>query len=338
MIREPAIGAAFAAVFAMFLAGAPPTLADTAPTLLLPIDCVPGSDCWIVHYFDHDPGPGAKDYACGSLVYDGHDGVDIAIRDQATMRDGVEVRAAAAGTVTGTRDGMPDISVKEIGADKIKDRECGNGVNIELADGWSTQYCHMRRGSIAVKTGDKIAVGQRLGLIGLSGKTEFPHLHLTVRHEQQKIDPFIGLGEPMNCAIGSTPLWDESLLPILAYHPVAIYNSGFTDREPTWDEVKDGQHHATTVPANAGALVFWAEIYGVVAGDQITMRITGPSGNIVSKLRRSFQKTQIRRFEYIGKPGGGTWPSGRYVGEVVILHHGVDGNTEFRRDEEVNVP
>ncbi len=40
----------------------------------------------------------------------------------------------------------------------------------------------MRKGTLRVKPGDIIKRGQILGLIGLSGNTTFPHVHLAVRH------------------------------------------------------------------------------------------------------------------------------------------------------------
>ena len=43
-------------------------------TLEVPLACRFGETCFIQQYFDHDPGPGAKDYRCGPMVYDGHDG------------------------------------------------------------------------------------------------------------------------------------------------------------------------------------------------------------------------------------------------------------------------
>ena len=36
--------------------------------------------------------------------------------------------------------------------------------------GWETQYCHLKQGSISVKVGDNIQVGDVLGKIGLSGR------------------------------------------------------------------------------------------------------------------------------------------------------------------------
>lgn len=45
--------------------------------LSLPLDCKFGETCFIQQYFDHDPTQGAKDYRCGPMAYDGHDGVDL---------------------------------------------------------------------------------------------------------------------------------------------------------------------------------------------------------------------------------------------------------------------
>jgi len=59
-------------------------------TLEVPLDCRFGETCFIQQYFDHDPGAGAKDYRCGPMVYDGHDGgaIDL-LRGQAANRDRV---------------------------------------------------------------------------------------------------------------------------------------------------------------------------------------------------------------------------------------------------------
>ncbi len=59
------------------------------------------------------------------------------------------------------------------------DRECGNGVVIAHAGGWETQYCHMAQGGLAVKPDQPVTTGQTLA-VGLSGLTEYPHLHFTV--------------------------------------------------------------------------------------------------------------------------------------------------------------
>ncbi len=108
-----------------------------ASDLLLdwPVDCTLGEDCYIQQYVDHDPGPGAQDFTCGSLSYDGHSGTDIALPTLAAMEVGVQVLAAAAGTVVGVRDEMPDQILTAENRDSIKGRACGNRVAIRHGEG-----------------------------------------------------------------------------------------------------------------------------------------------------------------------------------------------------------
>jgi murein DD-endopeptidase MepM/ murein hydrolase activator NlpD len=160
------------------------------PRLSLPLACSLGKTCEIQHYVDRDPGPGTRDYRCGPQTYDGHNGIDIRLMDMAAQRRGVNVLAAAAGRVARLRDGVAERVVGQPGAADVNTQECGNGVVIDHGDGWETQYCHMARGSVVVKVGQQVAAGAPLGRVGLSGKTEFPHLHLTVRHGAQVVDPF----------------------------------------------------------------------------------------------------------------------------------------------------
>ena len=45
-----------------------------------------------------------------------------------------------------------------------------------------------------MKVGDNVQVGDVLGKIGLSGRTQFPHVHVSVRHNGTCIDPFAPSG------------------------------------------------------------------------------------------------------------------------------------------------
>src|SRR6185436_13655694 len=139
-----------AALIALAALANAPARADAPLALALPLRCEPGHDCWIANYVDVDPTPAARDYACGRMSYDAHSGIDFALRDLKAMEAGVPVLAAAEGTVLGTRDGETDVSVLERRRAAIKGRECGNAVRIAHTGRWTTQYCHMRRGSIAV--------------------------------------------------------------------------------------------------------------------------------------------------------------------------------------------
>src|SRR5262245_27606147 len=125
---------------ATVIAAAPSGASQEAPRLAIPAACALGETCLIQNYVDRKDGPGAEDFLCGPLTYDGHKGTDIALPDRAAMVRGVKVLAAAAGRVRNIRDGMPDVSIRDGGATDVSTRECGNGVVIVHPHGWETQY------------------------------------------------------------------------------------------------------------------------------------------------------------------------------------------------------
>ncbi len=279
--------------------------------LAWPVDCRLGDTCYIQQYPDHDPGPAATDFTCGALSYDGHDGTDIAVIDRAQMADGVAVLAAADGVVKGARDGVQDFVPFTPG------KECGNGVLVEHADGWQTQYCHMREGSVSVRAGDRVTAGDKLGLVGQSGMADFPHMHLAVRHDGQDVDPFDPDGGACAPTQGPT-LWD---LPV-PYQPGGLLEAGFSDAVPSFDAIRAGLD-TQPLPATAPGLVLWAFAYGTQAGDEMTFQITGPAGQIL-KETVAMEKSQAQMFRALGKKlTTSGWPAGRYDGAVRLIRHGV---------------
>jgi hypothetical protein len=300
----------------------------------LPIDCAPGKDCWIVRYVDHDPGPGVRDYMCGAQTGDGHKGTDIAIRDLATMARGVEVRAAAPGVVDALRDGVPDISVEAGGLAAVAGKECGNAIRIAHGEGWTTWYCHLRRGSLLVKAGDEVAAGQPLGLVGLSGETSFPHVHFDVRHGDRVIDPFVGPEPGDDCGPGKDPLWRAEVMAELAYQPVVLTNAGFAPSRPELADVERGWHQPTTLAATAPALVLWVEGFWLAAGDGARFTIAGPEGARVVDRRVELDRAWQHWFQFVGsRRPGDAWPAGSYTGTVTLERGGIPAVTLQRRIE-----
>lgn len=57
----------------------------------------------------------------------------------------------------------------------------GNYVEIDHGNGYYTLYGHMQAGSIVVKKGDKVAKGDKIGLVGSTGNSTGPHLHIELR-------------------------------------------------------------------------------------------------------------------------------------------------------------
>jgi hypothetical protein len=290
-------------------------VAAGAFSLEWPVGCIPGEDCYIQQYADHNPGPGARDFLCGTLSYDGHDGTDVALPTLADMARGVPVLAAAAGEVTGVRDGMPDVVMTDPAAPDLAGRDCGNGVVLRHTDGWETQYCHLRQGSVAVVPGERVEVGDVLGMVGLSGMTEFPHLHLSVRREGVAVDPFAPAGTP---ACGTVPatLWaDPPQTP-----PGGILANGFSDRVPDYAAIKGGDPFPP--PGRESALVLWGYLFGGRRGDIMEITISGPAGEVIDHTALIVE-TQALFFRAAGRraPDGG-WPIGDYEGTIRLERGG----------------
>jgi Peptidase family M23 len=293
------------------------------PAFELPVACDMATVCSIQKYVDLDPGPERMDYACGRLSKDGDNGTDFRVPDYPTMEQGIAVIASAPGVVKATRDGMADVSVRETGSDAIKGREAGNGVVIDHGNGWETQYSHLKRGSISVKPGDRVATGQQLGLIGLSGNTEFPHMEFSVRYQGRSVDPFVGLAEHFACGDPRAPLWSDAAAAQLPYRTSGPLIAGFATERPDAEAARHGQYAHDQLSATADALVFWADIYGAMAGDVQRMRIAGPDGRVVHENETVLKDNNISWFAFSGRkrPAPG-WQTGRYTGTYELIRDG----------------
>ncbi len=69
----------------------------------------------------------------------------------------------------------------------------GNYVMLDIGRGRYVFYAHLQTGSVRVRVGDRVKRGQVLGLLGLSGNTPAPHLHL---HVGDTIEPIGSEGLP----------------------------------------------------------------------------------------------------------------------------------------------
>jgi murein DD-endopeptidase len=306
--------------FAILLAlhGGQLSAADApSPGLGLPLECKIGESCWVANYLDVDSTPVARDFLCNARTYEGHDGVDFAIRDRGVMTRGVAVVASLPGVVKNTRDNMLDVAIKDAASRAVvRGRECGNGVVIDHAGGWQTQYCHLRQGSVRVKPGEEVEAGASIGQVGLSGHTEFPHLHFALRFQGEVLDPFTGLGLRHGCGKEASSLWRSDLR--LGYENVALYNAGFATGLPDIDAIRNGDRSDGPLSSSAPALVMWVDLFGVQVGDKLRFRLKDPSGKLIFEREAPIEKTQARRFVYAGtKRTASAWPVGSFSGEVI---------------------
>lgn len=286
--------------------------------LALPLDCTLNETCYIQNYVDSDPGPGAADFTCAGLTYDTHKGTDFALLSRQAMEDGVTVRAAAPGVVKALRDEMPDTGKTP---DMPNNRFCGNGVLIDHGDGWETQYCHMKRGSIVVAVGDAVTPDTALGEVGLSGSTEFPHLHIAVRKDGEVIDPF-NVDAQRICGADDGPgddLWAE----VTPYRAGGIISVGVADAVPDYGAVKDGAADMGALPMSAPALVGFAQIFGGRTNDVVAISLTQPDGSVFYGGEARLSKDQARLFRAMGKkrPAGG-WQEGTWQLSATLTRSG----------------
>lgn len=319
-VRVIFILAAFGTVLPVNLA-----LAET-PLLSLPIECVPGKTCFIQNYVDVDPSSGVGDYRCRKSSYDGHKGTDFRIMSIAVMKRGIGVLAAAPGVVKALRDGMRD----RLGAGKIdpavKGRECGNGLVIDHGDGWETQYCHMFKDSLIVKKGDRIKRGQRIGLVGLSGQTAFPHIHVTLRHNGKIIDPFSGVqAGKTKCGLEviSGSLWQKDLLAKLPYVSGQLLHMGFAQGAVQKERLMLKGAVPTPRSTKAPALVFYGQAINLLKGDQLRIRLTDPKGVMAHTLSAPMKRHKASYLLFAGKKRtSNAWPRGIYKGTFALLRNG----------------
>ena len=113
---------------------------------------------WISSFYGprYDPFTGRKAW---------HSGVDIA------GKEGAEIKALAAGVVT------------------FADSKGGYGQFIEIkhSNGLTTRYGHNKE--LLVRQGQVVRKGQTISLLGSSGRSTGPHLHLEVHKNGQAVDP-----------------------------------------------------------------------------------------------------------------------------------------------------
>ena len=309
------------------------TLMCAAPAygieLQLPIDCVPGKTCFVQNYPDDGTLDGdGIDYACGGATYPGHDGTDIRMLSVESAK-GVKVLAAAPGIVKGIRDGETD-HLMRTPADRaaIAGKECGNGVVIDHADGWQTQYCHMHAGSVRVHTGDKVEAGAVLGEVGQSGETQFAHVHLSVRHNGEKFDPFLGSALKTACHAdgkpgAAKPLWRADVMATLGPPSTVVLETGFTDQPVGEDALEEGHGQVAPFQGRSPVLAFYARVMHLLKGDRVHLQVSLPNGAPIDQTTEPMTHAKaVKVISVARKRGSGPWPAGRYAGHAEVLRAG----------------
>jgi hypothetical protein len=162
-------------------------------------------DLYPNNFVDLDPGPGIRDYMCGTQTYDGHTGIDSEVRSFKEMDIGVPVFAALDGRVISVQDGAFDRNHGPTTA------RFDNHVVLEHGTGRFTIYGHLRKG-IKLRRNDRVVAGQQLGWTASSGNSTWPHLHFTAQVASEIHEAFSG-----RCSEGPSGWTEQVPIPSEAY-------------------------------------------------------------------------------------------------------------------------
>ncbi|WP_442577696.1 M23 family metallopeptidase [Mesorhizobium sp. ASY16-5R] len=106
------------------------------------------------------------------------------------LHSGMDFRAPVGSAATATAPGTVTIAGWNGGYGRMVEIDHGNGI--------ATRFAHLSR--IEVKEGQKVELGDVVGLTGSSGRSTGPHLHYEVRRDGQAVDPlrFIKIGKKLS--------------------------------------------------------------------------------------------------------------------------------------------
>ena len=108
---------------------------------------------------------------------------------EAAMHTGIDFRGDVGEPVHATAAGTVDIAGWNGGYGKMVEIDHGNGL--------ATRYAHLSE--IDVGVGDKVRIGQVVGLIGTTGRSTGPHLHYETRVNGEPVNPqkFLDAGDKL---------------------------------------------------------------------------------------------------------------------------------------------
>lgn len=116
--------------------------------------------------------------------YGGRNAVKTSTGYSSTDHDGIDI-GGTGGNVNGqAADSIGGGKVTEVGYDE---NGYGNYVVVDHGNGYTSLYGHLQKAT--VKQGDTVSAGQQVGVIGSTGSSSAPHLHLRVHKNGQSIDP-----------------------------------------------------------------------------------------------------------------------------------------------------
>ncbi len=307
---------------------------DPPLTLKCHVSCKLDENCWIVNYPDLGTG-NIKDYRGGKVTFKSNKGTSIVVKTLLDIKEGVPVLSAQDGTVVFTRDDVED----NFPLEQEDPPFCGNGVIIEHNNNWKTIYCHLKKDSVRVKTGDFAKEGLKIAEMGFSGKTEFPQLYFVALHDESYYDPFTG--QKLNPAEEAyKPFWSTSTAEKLDYSEVIVTNIGISDEEPTLKKIKHGDYEDIEIMQDSPSIFLWINGFHFDKNDFIKAVLKNPEQNKILedfKMIKSGAMEQMIFFQ-ASKPEEEVWKTGKYTGKIEFIRPDSGYVHEYDYEFEIKMP
>lgn len=228
------------------------------------------------------------DYNCGSRTYDlssgyNHQGTDIAIWPfpwQKMAQNAVEVIAGAAGTIIGKSDGNPDQNCSLC-------TSCDwNAIYIRHSNGSVAWYGHLKTGKLTTKgLGETVEQGEYLGVVGSSGSSTSPHLHLELYTNStytQLVDPFAGTCNSLN---GNTSWWANQQ----PYYNSSLLKSMTHRSAPNMPGCVGGEVVSERVNFANGSTVYYGSYFrDQQVGQTVTRTVYRPDNTVLFTKQQTF--------------------------------------------------
>lgn len=180
----------------------------------------------ISNFVDQAIGSGIMDYSCGARSYNGHQGTDFFLWPFPWLKmdnNQVRVVAGAPGTIVYRTDGNYDRSC-------TVNNNLWNAIYVQHADGSIAWYGHLKNGSVTSKSvGAGVVQGEYLGVVGSSGSSTGPHLHMEVYDASGNlIDPYQGSCNALNLSswwASQRPYYDSAVNRLMTGSAPAFFPS-----------------------------------------------------------------------------------------------------------------
>ena len=271
----------------------------------------------ISNYLDKNSGTGLLDYNCGTHTYEGHRGTDIFTWPYPFLKmdnNQVEIIAAAAGTIISKIDGNFDRSC-------TNNSNQWNAVYVQHADGSIAWYGHMKNGSLTTKSvGQTVAAGEFLGVLGSSGNSTGPHLHLEL------YDASNNLVDPWNGTCNGTTSWWANQRPYTNSKINRISTHGTTASVPDCETETPNEQTSF----GCGSSIYLYSFYQDELRNQTSQnRLIKPDGSIYWQTTRTFTNADwyAASYWYYNLTLPANAPSGTW--KYQIIYQGTTYETPF---------